>query len=340
VTKPGKEPLPYRFDGRPSKRAGAGFLLAMLALLLGAILLLNSGVLETSYSGVAFMGIIPFAIGALITGAGLQIYSHYGCILAPVLIFAVLFPLMHFSGAEGLICILMVLPFWLSAGLGGGLAAWVIHRRLLRRGEMEGAGRVQVVGLLALPLALLYAEETSPPDWQERSVVRSVDVAAAPEVVWPLLLAIPHVRPDEGLPTFTHDIAGIPRPSEARLVQQDGRLVRLGQWGDAIRFEERVKRLVPGRAIGWDFAFPDTSVQDYTDRHISPDGPMLKIAHGGYALTPLAGGKVRVELATTYRMRSRLGWYAGLWGEVMLGEIHDNVLAIIKTRAEAGISRP
>jgi hypothetical protein len=77
-------------------------------------------------------------------------------------------------------------------------------------------------------------------------------------------------------------------------------------------------------------------VQDYTDRHISPDGPMLKIAKGGYTLTPLPGGRVRVSLATTYRMRSRIGWYAGLWGEVMLGDVHDNVLAIIKDRAEAG----
>jgi hypothetical protein len=38
-------------------------LMAMLALLLSGIALLNTGVLETSYSGIAFMGIIPFAIG-------------------------------------------------------------------------------------------------------------------------------------------------------------------------------------------------------------------------------------------------------------------------------------
>ena len=39
------------------------------ALELVGILLINNDVLETSYSGVALMGIIPFAIGALITGA-------------------------------------------------------------------------------------------------------------------------------------------------------------------------------------------------------------------------------------------------------------------------------
>ncbi len=333
MTPPDQEPLPYHTSIR-SPRAGTGFLLGMLACLLGAILLLNSGVLETSYSGLAFMGMIPFAISGLAAGAGLRVYSTYGCIVAPLLLFAVMFPLVHYGLAEGLICILMVLPFWLAAGLGGALATWLIHRRAISRGNDGEATRLQVVGLLALPFAVLYAEEASPPLWQERSVVRSIEIAAAPRDVWPLLVSIPGVTASEGIATFTHDIAGIPRPTEARLVKRGGQLVRAARWGKDIRFEERVTRLVPDRAIGWDFAFPDTSVQDYTDHHISPDGPLLKIARGGYRLEPLGDGRVRVTLSTTYRMRSRLGWYCELWGERLLGDVEDNVLAIIKARAE------
>ncbi len=334
MTPPDQEPLSYRYGAQPSPRAGSGFLLAMLALLLGAILLLNSGTLETSYSGFAFMGIIPFAVGGLAAGAGLRVYSTYGCIIAPLLMFAIIFPLMHYTGAEGLICILMVLPFWLAAGLGGALATWLIHRRALRRGKDGDATRLQVMGLVALPFAVLYAEEASPPQWQERSVVRSIEIAAAPQAVWPLLVSIPGITPSEGIATFTHDLAGIPRPAEARLVTRNGQLVRAARWGSDIRFEERVTRLEPGREIGWDFAFPDTSVQDYTDRHIAPDGPMLKIDRGGYRLEPLGDGRVRITLTTTYRMRSRLGWYCELWGERLIGDVEDNVLAIIKTRAE------
>lgn len=311
----------------------------MLALVLGGLMLLTTGVLESSYAGIAFMGIIPFAIGALITGAGLQAYSHWGCIAAPVVIFAIIFALMHFTGQEGLVCILMVLPLWLAAGVGGGLATWVIHRRQHRAGE-GGATRVKAVALAALPFALLYAEEASPPAWEERSVVRHVDIDASADVVWPLLLAIPSVRPDEGLPTFTHDIVGIPRPAEARLVAREGQLVREGRWGGDIRFEVRVTALEPGRRIAWDFAFPDNSVQAYTDHHISPDGPMLKLGRGGYTMTALPGGRVRVTLATTYAMRSRLGWYAALWGEQMLGDVEANVLAIIKLRAERAYNSP
>lgn len=333
MTPPDQEPLPYHTDVR-GPNAGLGFLLAMLGLLLAGILLLNTGALEVSYSGYAFMFLFPFAIGGLATGAGLQIYSHYGCILAPVLLFAIIFPLVHYGLAEGLVCILVALPLWLAAGLGGGLATWFIHRRQLIMSEKSGAPRLKVVGLLALPFALLYAEEASPPEWQTRTVVRSVEIAAGAQEVWPLLVAIPAVAPGEGIATFTHDVAGIPRPSEARLVSREGRLVREGRWGADIRFEERVTALEPGHRIAWDFAFPDDSVQRYTDHHISPDGPLLKIAQGGYTLTPLADGRVRVTLSTTYRMRSRLGWYLELWGEQMLGDVHDNVLAIIRQRAE------
>ena len=334
MTPPDQEPLPYHTDVR-GPHAGGGFLLTMLGLLLAGTLLLNTGALEVSYSGYAFMFLLPFAIGGLATGAGLQVYSHYGCILAPVLLFAIIFPLVHYGLAEGLVCILMALPLWLAAGLGGGLATWIIHRRQRRlSAEASGAARLKVVGLVALPFVLLYAEEASPPAWQERTVVRSVDIAASADAVWPLLVAIPAVGPDEGIATFTHDIAGIPRPSEARLTEREGHLVREGRWGEDIRFEERITALDPGRRIAWDFAFPDNSVQQYTDHHISPDGPLLRIAHGGYTLTPLGDGRVRVSLATTYRMRSRLGRYLEWWGEQMLGDVHDNVLAIIRQRAE------
>jgi uncharacterized protein YndB with AHSA1/START domain len=334
VTAPDQEPLPRPTDVR-GPNAGLGFLLAMLGLLLAGILLLNTGALEVSYSGYAFMFLFPFAIGGLATGAGLQIYSHYGCIIAPVVLFAVMFPLVYYGLAEGLICILMVLPLWLAAGLGGGLATWIIHRRQPRLSDGGSDARLKVVGLLALPFALLYAEEASPPEWQTRTVVRSLTIAADADEVWPLLVAIPAVGPDEGIATFTHDVAGIPRPAEARLVERGGALVREGRWGGGIRFEERVTALEPGRRIAWDFAFPDNSVQQYTDHHISPDGPLLRIAHGSYTLAPLEDGRVQVSLSTTYHMRSRLGWYLDLWGERLLGDVEENVLAIIKARAEA-----
>jgi hypothetical protein len=309
--------------------AGLGFLLTMLLCMVSGVLLLNNGAMESSYAGFGFMMMLPFGLGGLATGAGLRIYTSAGCIFAPLILFAIIFPFVYFGLAEGLVCILMALPFWLAAGLGGGLAAYLIRRRADR--EMA---RVNVMALLTVPFAFIYIEEVSPPQWHERDVVRAVIINASAEQVWPLLVSIPGITTDEGKATFTHDWLGIPRPSEARLVRHDGLLVRKAQWGRDVRFEERVTQLSPGKSIGWDFAFPDDSVQAYTDRHVAPDGPLLNIASGGYQIEALGNDRVRVTLHTTYRMRSRLGWYLEAWGELILGDVQDNVLAIIKQRAE------
>jgi len=80
--------------------------------------------------------------------------------------------------------------------------------------------------------------------------------------------------------------------------------------------------------------FPDKSIQHNTDHHISPDGPLLRIETGQYELAALPEGKTRLTLETRYRMRTRLGAYLGWWGERLLGDIQENILAVIKDRAE------
>lgn len=316
------------------RQANRRFAFAMLLLMLVsfAYLVYGSG-FERFFPSFGAMLAIPFAAGALFTNAASanSPFNKMGCIFAPLALFAVIFPLVYFGFAEGLVCILMVLPFWLVAGLGGGLAAWLNNRWL---GQNPDRGeRVQTAAWALLPLALMMLDEAAPAPWQERTVQRSVWVAAPAEQVWPLLLTIPSIGRAEGLPTFTHDWVGVPRPSHAELVQTGQGLVRKAQWGENIRFEEHIDRIFPQRAITWRFVFLDGSVQAHTDRHIAPDGPILKITHGGYSLDQVNGGTL-VTLLTTYRMRTRLGWYLELWGEKMLGDVETNVLTIIKQRAE------
>ena len=111
--------------------------------------------------------------------------------------------------------------------------------------------------------------------------------------------------------------------------------MRTGHWQGGIRFEEIVTHWDANRAMQWRFAFPDPSISLKTDPHIDPHGRQLWIDKGGYRLTPMPGGKTKVELWTQYDLITWLNGYAALWGDVMLGDIQDNVLAIIKQRSEA-----
>lgn len=326
------EPSPSKLD-----TAGPGFLLAMLATILLAFGYLTYGPgLDNAYVGFGALLAIPFALGALATGLGYP-YSTIGCLLAPVALFAILFPFVYFGLAEGLVCIMMVLPFWVAAGLGGGLAAYLYQRRKAEEAGGQannGNTRLKMSAALTIPFAVILAEEMAPPQWQAETVSRSVVIDASADEVWPMLLAVPDIAEREGHWTFTHDVIGIPRPSHAEIVKKAGKTVRKAQWGEHIRFEEHVDKVVPGQKISWNFVFPDGSVQAHTDQHIDPDGPVLKIARGGYELREMDDGAVELTLSTRYRMRTRLGWYFRIWGEVLLGDVHDNVLAVIKDRAE------
>ncbi len=314
----------------------------LLALLLavvffGSIYLVFKGdFFENAYAGWAVFLVIPASFGGLLSMAidPSGELSPLGCFVWPTLIAIALILLAWVFLGEGAICLAMLLPIWIAAAIGGfAIQRWNTYRRTAV--AREGSARLQAVAWVVFPLALIWAETANPPEWEQHSVTRSVEIAASADQVWPLLVSIPNITPGEGRATLAHDLFGIPRPTEALLERRDGTLIRKARWGEKIRFEERVTTLAPGKEIGWRFAFPDNSVAEYTDPHIEPDGAVLRIESGGYRIETLEPGKLRLTLETRYSMRSRMAWYAALWGELFLGDISTNVLTLVKDRAES-----
>jgi len=284
---------------------------------------------ESAYGGIGALLLFPFCLGALTTLAGLTSFRALGCLLLPIGLLALSAVLVR-TGAEGLICVAMVLPLWIAAALGGG----AITLAMQKFGEKGGADQnLLSVGWAVLPFAVIAADRAAPAEWTAEGVTRTIEIDAPPQAVWPLLLSMPHIQPDEGIATFSHDWLSIPRPSGAKLIRRSGKPVRVARWGHSIRFEEEIEVIEPERTLAWKFAFPDPSLQRHTDRHISPQGPVLHIDRGRYTLVALRGGRSKLTLAVTYSQRSRMGWYMAIWGERVLGDVADNVLKIIADRA-------
>jgi hypothetical protein len=277
---------------------------------------------------------IPAALGGLLINlacpdgdlplAGCFIWPSMGIVAAVGLAWALI--------GEGAICIAMVLPLWIPAAVAGAL---VNRWNKARADRANSSSRLNNAAWLAFPLLLATGDGLAPPVWHTREVTRETIVAASPEEIWPLLVSIPAIGPHEGTRNFTHDALGVPRPTSAVLVRRDGRPVRKARWGPGIGFEERVSEWRVNRSIGWTFAFPDDSIQQHTDRHVSPDGPVLKIEAGRYDLIRLGQGKTLVQLTTRYSMRSSFPAYLACWGELMLGDVQSNVLGIVQQRAES-----
>ncbi|RJY09738.1 SRPBCC family protein [Aurantiacibacter aquimixticola] len=236
---------------------------------------------------------------------------------------------------EGAVCIAMLSPLWIGFGMIGAWLAYTLRPRAEREADLRDTFAVH--GLLVLPMLALILEGLVPVPIDTRTVTREVVIAAPAEDIWPLMQGMGDVPDNAGHWTVSHSIIGLPRPALAKL---DGKGIgarRHARWQHGVRFDEVVDGWQEGRAIHWQFDFAQSAGWEITDPHLRPDGPYMRILSGGYDLEPLGDGRHLLSLHTTYEAQTHFNGYASLWGELFLGDIHDNVLAVIRQRAEGAI---
>ncbi|RYD62439.1 MAG: SRPBCC family protein [Sphingomonadales bacterium] len=284
---------------------------------------------QTGLIGFSFLLVLPAVICAFIALAadpyGTRSRGYY--IQVPVWTIAGALAISTLFLREGVVCMLMLAPLWLAGGIFGVLAARWLRRRL--RGD-----RTFCAALLALPLIGLQVEPLLPLPTDRYTVARSIVIDAPPETIWPLLEGVRDVQPNEGRWNLTQNLIGVPRPRGAHLVGEGLGAERQAIWTDGIRFAERITQWQPGARIGWRFDFSNSTGWEFTDRHLVPDSVYFRVDSGGYALERLGPRRTRVTLDTQYWLRTPVNGYSALWGELFLGDLSNNLLALIKARAE------
>lgn len=308
-------------------RLAAAFLAALLLAL--AVYALLEAVRPPGLVSFSFLMVLPAALSGFVGWAAdpWGERSLGGYLLVPVWLLLLVIGASVLVLKEGVVCILLLSPLWLISGWAGAFAAWALKRRL-------SGGAAHCAALLALPLVVLQAEPYWPLPVARVSVTRSAVVAASAERIWPLLRGIPDVRPGEGRWNLSQDVIGIPRPRGARLIGEGVGAERRADWGAGIRFGERITEWRPGRRIGWAFRFDDPAGWASTDRHLMPDSPYFRVVSGGYTVEPLGPGRTRLRLETRYLIRTPVNAYAAWWGELFLGDLENNLLALVRQRAE------
>lgn len=312
-----------------SNRVLAAFALA-LALALSAYVLIDATrAHRIAFASVWFLAVLPAFLSALICyvgdPAGARSKGFYWSVppalVAIVVVGSILF--LH----EGVICLIMLSPTWL---VSGWIGAFVLRGQRRRSGN----GTVLRCSLLFLPLLSGAVESQVPYPYERVTLVRRIVIHATPDEIWPFTLSNAHIADTEGRWTFAQNIVGLPRPRATRLVGAGPGAVRTAYWGNNIDFDEIITDWEPGRRLAWRFSFTNSSLQNYTDQHLSPDGQFLKIDSGDYTLSPLGPDTTMLTLRTSYIAKTHANPYAKLWGEILLGDVQNNILAILQQRAE------
>lgn len=301
-----------------------------LAFSLGVYLILSSVQHVPALISFSFLLVLPAAVSAFIAYVadpfGERPLGFYLAVPAFVLVAVVVVGIVFLK--EGVICVILLAPFWLASGTAGTWATHAIRRRLKGNTSYGFA-------LLALPLLAMQAERAAPlPQPQTYTVSREIVVAATPEAIWPLLRGIPDVKPGEGRWNVSQDVLGIPRPLGAHLAGDGVGAERTGRWGQQIVFREVITQWRPDARIGWRFIFDDAT-WGFQDKHLKPNSSYFRVTEGGYSLEPLGANRTRLTLDTTYWVRTPVNAYSAAWGQLLMGDIENNLLALVKQRAEA-----
>ncbi len=324
-----KEPLDRPL--RPVAIRLVAALAAAVAFAFGVYLLIEAVQPAAGLISFAFLLILPGAISAFVAFVAdpwnERSFSFYMRI--PIYLLGVIAVASLFILREGVICVLILSPLWLGSGIMGVTLAYRMRHR-----RDKGSNATYCSALLVLPLVAMQVEPMMPLPTANPVVTRSIVINASPARIWPLLKGIPDVRPGEGRWNLSQDVIGIPRPIGARLVGNGIGADRFANWGQHIDFRERIIEWVPERRIGWRFIFDDIAGWGFTDRHLMPDTPYFHITTGGYTIEPLASGQTRITLETRYRVTTPVNGYSALWGELFLGDVENNLLALMKQRAE------
>ncbi len=229
---------------------------------------------------------------------------------------------------EGVACVVMALPIAGFVAVPGALLGRAVARRW--HAPATGVG----LALVAAPLLVLLEPRAAP---TVREVVSVIEVEAPPAPVWRHVVSFPDLPP----PREWIFRVGLAAPVAARI---DGAGVGATRYCDFTTgtFTEPVTVWQEGTRLA--FAITD---QPPPLREISPH-PDVRVPHldgyftataGEFRLTPLPGGRTRLEGRTRYTIALFPETYWALFAGAVVEAIHLRVLAHIEQLAESEQTR-
>jgi uncharacterized membrane protein YhaH (DUF805 family) len=227
---------------------------------------------------------------------------------------------------EGIFCIALAVPIAAVLAMLGG----VLGRAIAIRGA-EPPVRAGLAALLA-PLLVLAEPHAAPP---VHEVVTAVEIAAPPVVVWRHVISFPDLPPPSSGEWLFR--IGVAAPTRARL---EGTGVGATRYCDFTTgsFVEPVTAWEDNRLLAFDITAQAPPMRELSPyRNVNPphlDG-YFRATHGEFRLTPLAGGRTRLEGRTSYVVDMFPQVYWTVPAGRIVAAIHGRVLRHIKALSES-----
>jgi hypothetical protein len=233
---------------------------------------------------------------------------------------------------EGRICLIFAAPIMLLFGMLGGLTARIAWGKLGNRSP----GRVSA---FALPLFLLLVEGHIPNPYEIRTVRTEILIHSPASAVWNNIKSVRLIQSTE-LPQSWVGQAGFPRPLAATLSDEGVGGVRQASFSGGLLFTETVNLWEPEKNLRFSIRANTDSIPKSTlDEHVTIGGAFFDVLDGEYTLEPRPGG-ILLHLSSRERLSTHVNPYAGEWTDAVMTAIQDQILVVIRDRAERESATP
>lgn len=307
--------------------AGPWAILISLAVCIGSVII--GGLLFGTYALVMFVA-LPVSIPILIAVLdSIRNKASFGRILRLSMVYTpALFMLMLVGGVEGLLCVAMAAPLWFGAtfigvGLGYCLTAEVPKKR-------NGPTALLLIVLLPTLSGADSLIERKPSVF---SVTTAVEIDMPPDVVWRHVIAFPPLRE----PTEWMFRLGIAYPTHAEIAGAGVGAVRKC-WFTTGPFVEPITQWQPGRRLAFavtENPSPMRELSPYENLDLPHLHGFMVSKRGQFELTPLPGGRTRLEGTTWYSHGLYPEAYWRLWSDAIIHAIHRRVLNHVRELTES-----
>jgi hypothetical protein len=270
---------------------------------------------------IGFLFVVPIVIGYL-TIRPMREPSLKMSIFAPWLTCLLVVLGSFVGGFEGAICIVLATPIMLVFSSLGGITA----------GSRVGRAGVTLPAFLLLPWAVMGLESHTRVPAKFVTTTTSIEIAAPPSTIWPLVVSVDSIRPKERRRALFSSI-GFPQPIAATLNHSGVGGIRTASFERGVVFREVITDWVPEKRIR--FTIDASTVPSRAlDEHVRIGGPYFDVLTGTYEVRPLSPSRTLLVLSSEHRVSTRFNPYASWWADRIMSSIQRNILYVLRERAE------
>jgi hypothetical protein len=279
----------------------------------------------------SFLFFLPFIAGALTVFLSPveKVQSYVYRFFAPWVTIIGFFVLTVLLSFEGWACWLMILPiFLIIASLGGLYGGYLKIRKAKKTGQLN------ISFLLILPFLTSPIESMIKTIPGRYKAYTFIDIQSSADKIWNNVTRVKEIKKaqDKG---YLTQFLGFPRPIKAELDYEGVGASREAIFSGGLVFHEKVLSYDHKKKMNFSItAFPYEIPSATMDKHVVIGGDYFDVLDGTYELQQLTDSTYRLHLYSHFKLSTTFNFYASWWAGWIMKDIQNNILQVIKHRAE------